>query len=320
MRLTRELIGSELDRFEEYFKGALKSPIPLLDRVMDYIIMRKGKQMRPMFVLLCARLGGAINDRTYRAAIFAELLHTSSLVHDDLVDDSMERRGAFSINALWKNRTAVFIGDNLFTKSILLLLSHGDYRILKIYSDAIGKIIEGELQQMEKSHKLNFKEEVYYEIIKSKTATLLAACCAAGASSTLDGTDSIQKMYRFGEQLGIAFQLKDDLLDYGSADIGKPTGNDIKEKKTTLPLIYTLNTCEASLKKKILNIIKHHNTDRPMVDFVVGEVIKAGGIAYTEAKMFSYRDEALKLLKEFPESDTRSALEELVVFTTDRLY
>lgn len=320
MQLTRKVIGVELNLFEERFKETVKSHVPLLDRVMEYIISRKGKQMRPMFVLLCARLGGVINDSSYRAALFVEILHTSSLVHDDLVDESMERRGAFSVNALWKNRTAVFAGDNLFTKSILLLLSHQDHRILKIYSDAIGKIIEGELLQLEKSHKLNLREDVYYDIIKGKTATLLAACCAAGAASTFEETDAVQKLYRFGETVGIAFQIKDDLLDYGNADIGKPTGNDIKEKKITLPLIYTLRTCTPSLKKKLLHIVRHHNADRQMVDFVVAEVVKAGGINYAEEKMLLYRDEALQLLFEFPPSEVRSALEELVCYTTDRVY
>ncbi|HEX9513915.1 MAG TPA: polyprenyl synthetase family protein [Puia sp.] len=320
MQLTKKVIGEELQLFEQHFKDSIKSHVPLLDRIMTYIVSRKGKQMRPMFVLLSSRLGGAINDRSYRAALFVEILHTSSLVHDDLVDDSIERRGAFSINALWKNRTAVFVGDNLFTKSILLLLKHEDHRILKIYSDAIGKVIEGELLQMEKSNKLNLKEEVYYEIIKGKTATLLAACCAAGAASTFEEEDSIQKMYRFGETVGIAFQIKDDLLDYGDAAIGKPTGNDIKEKKITLPLLYTLNNCDTALRKKMLNIIKHHNTDKEMVDMIVAEVIKAGGIKYAEEKMLLYRDEALKLLYEFPPSDVRSALEELVLYTTDRSY
>jgi octaprenyl-diphosphate synthase len=320
MQLTRKVIGEELNRFEEYFKDAVKSPVPLMDRIMKYITLRKGKQMRPMFVLLCARLGGTINERSYRAALFVEILHTSSLVHDDLVDDSSERRGAFSINALWKNRTAVFVGDNLFTKSILLLLSNKDHRTLKIYSDAIGKVIEGELLQMEKSNKLNLKEDIYYDIIKGKTATLLAACCAAGAASTFEDDNTIQKLYLFGETVGIAFQIKDDLLDYGNAAIGKPTGNDIKEKKITLPLIYTLNTCAPPLKKKILNIVKHHNTDKEMVDFIVAEVIKAGGIRYAEEKMLLYRDKALELLSGFPPSDIRDALEELVIYTTDRSY
>jgi octaprenyl-diphosphate synthase len=320
MQLTRKVIGEELNQFEEYFKDAVKSPVPLMDRIMKYITLRKGKQMRPMFVLLCARLGGTINERSYRAALFVEILHTSSLVHDDLVDDSSERRGAFSINALWKNRTAVFVGDNLFTKSILLLLSNKDHRTLKIYSDAIGKVIEGELLQMEKSNKLNLKEDIYYDIIKGKTATLLAACCAAGAASTFEDDNTIQKLYLFGETVGIAFQIKDDLLDYGNAAIGKPTGNDIKEKKITLPLIYTLNTCAPPLKKKILNIVKHHNTDKEMVDFIVEEVIKAGGIRYAEEKMLLYRDKALELLSGFPPSDIRDALEELVIYTTDRSY
>lgn len=321
MQTARELIGRELNRFEEYFKEAVSSPVPLLDRIMKYITAHKGKQMRPMFVLLSAGLGGVINEQSYRAALFAEMLHTSSLVHDDVVDESVERRGSSSVNALWKNRTAVFAGDNLFTKSILLLLSNEDHSILKIYSDAIGRIIEGELLQMERSHKPNIKEEVYYEIIKGKTATLLAACCAAGAASTFGEQGSVEKMYAFGEKLGIAFQLKDDLLDYGSADIGKPTGNDIKEKKITLPLIYTLNNGDAALRRKLLGIIKHHHKDREKVRLVVeAAVVASGGIRYAEEKMVFYRDEALTLLHTFPSSDTRNALEELVYFTTDRAY
>jgi len=298
----------------------VSSSVPLLDRIMKYITAHKGKQMRPMFVLLSASLGGVINEQSYRAALFAEMLHTSSLVHDDVVDESVERRGSSSVNALWKNRTAVFAGDHLFTKSILLLLSNGDHSILKIYSDAIGKIIEGELLQMERSDKLNLKEAVYYEIIKGKTATLLAACCAAGAASTFEGKEVVEKMYAFGEKLGIAFQLKDDLLDYGSADIGKPTGNDIKEKKITLPLIYTLDTCADPLRKKLLNIIKHHSRDKEQVRFVVETVIAAGGIRYAEEKMVFYRDQALKLLQDFPVSAPRNALEELVHYTTDRTF
>jgi octaprenyl-diphosphate synthase len=320
MQSARKIIGPELSQFEEYFKDAVKSQVPLLDRMITYMTAHKGKQMRPMFVLLCARLGGPINESSYRAALFVEILHTSSLIHDDLVDDSIERRGSFSINALWKNRAAVFAGDNLFTKSILLLLSNGDHKILKIYSDAIGKIIEGELVQLEKSRKLNLKEDIYYEIIKGKTATLLAACCAAGASSTFQDEARIQKIYQFGEQLGIAFQLKDDLLDYGNSDIGKPTGNDIKEKKITLPLIYTLNNCDAALKMKLLNIVRHHGADREKVDFVIAEVIRSGGMQYAQEKMHGYRDEALKLLYAFPSSDTRAALEELVLYTTERSY
>lgn len=320
MQSAREIIAKELNQFEEYFIDAVKSDVPLLNRIMKYVAAHKGKQMRPMFVLLCSRLGGVINERSYRAALFVEILHTSSLIHDDLVDDSTERRGAFSINALWNNRAAVLAGDNLFTKSILLLLSNGDLQTLKIYSDAIGKIIEGELVQMEKARKLNLREDIYFDIIKGKTATLLAACCAAGAASTITDDSQVSKIYRFGEMLGIAFQLKDDLLDYGSADIGKPTGNDIKEKKISLPLIYTLRTCDPALKRKILGIIKHHGDDKAMVDFVIAAAVRAGGIAYAEEKMRAYRDEALKILHTFPESDIRAALEELVFYTTDRTY
>lgn len=316
----QQVIGSELKYFEEYFNAAFKSHIPLLDRILTYLTQRKGKQMRPMFVLLCARLGGVINERSYRAALFIEMLHTSSLVHDDLIDDSFERRGAASINALWKNKITVLTGNNLFTKSILLLLENKDFDILKIYSDSIGKVIEGELLQLEKSRKLNFEETVYYDIIKGKTATLLAASCAAGMASVTAENALIQKMYLFGEKIGIAFQIKDDLFDYTSLDIGKPVGNDIKEKKVTLPLIYTLNNCTPSLRKKIIYILKHKNTDKESVDYVISEVNKNGGIAYAEKKMIAYREEALELLSEFPETAIRTALEALVRYATERVH
>lgn len=318
MQLIKKVIGSELNYFDHYFTEAFKSNVPLLDRILAYLAKRKGKQMRPMFVLLCARLGGLINERSYRAALFAEMLHTSSLVHDDLIDDSLQRRGSFSINALWKSRVAVLTGDNLFTKSVLLLLSNEDHQILKIFSDSVRKVIEGELLQMDKSRELNLKEDVYFEIIKGKTATLLASACAAGAASTFKEDSLIQKLYSIGEKTGIAFQIKDDLMDYSNMNIGKPTGNDIREKKVTLPLIYTLNNCESLLRKKLIKIIKYKNTDKSSVDFLIEEVVKNGGIAYAEEKMFFFRDEALKLLYEFPESDTRSALEELVRYTTGR--
>jgi len=235
-----------------------------------------------MFVLLCARLGGLINDKSYRAALFVEMLHTSSLVHDDLIDESMERRGSFSIPALWKNRVAVLTGDNLFTKSVLLLLSNDDHQILKIFSDSIGKVIEGELLQMAKSRKLNLEETIYFEIIKGKTATHLASACAAGAASTCKDDSFIQKLYLFGEKIGIAFQIKDDLLDYGNTDIGKPRGNDIKEKKVTLPLIYTLNNSNLVLRKKLIRIVKYKNTDKKSIDYLIEEVKKNGGIEYAE--------------------------------------
>ena len=271
-----------------------------------------------MLVLLCGRLGGIINEQNYRAALFVEMLHTSSLVHDDLIDESLARRNSFSINALWKNRTAVLTGDNLFTRSILLLLSNKDYHILKIYSDSIRKVIEGELLQMDKSRKLNLDEAVYFEIIKGKTATLLAAACAAGAATTFKDDTAIQKLYLFGEKVGIAFQIKDDLLDYSDTDIGKPTGNDIKEKKVTLPLLYTLNNCNPSLRTKLINIVKYKNSDKNSVAYLVATVRDNGGIAYAEEKMLSFREEALNLLYYFPPSDIRSGLEELVRYTTER--
>jgi octaprenyl-diphosphate synthase len=313
-----QCIGPELKRFEGYLDDALRSPVPLLDRILTYMARQKGKQMRPMFVLLCANLGGPINDRSHRAALFVELLHCSSLVHDDVVDEAMERRSTFAVNALWKNKAAVLNGDHLFTKSVLLLLEHADHQVLSIFSAAIGKIIEGELLQMDQSRKKHWKEEVYYDIIKGKTATLLAASCAAGAASTFHGEADIQLLYLFGEKLGMAFQIRDDLLDYTGLDIGKPVGNDIQEKKVTLPLIYTLDHCEPALRKTLLGIVRHHNRDKEKVAWLGEQVRQHGGIAYAEAKMHAFREQALDLLADFPESAARSALEELVRFTTDR--
>jgi octaprenyl-diphosphate synthase len=319
MQLIEKVIGDELKYFEQCFYEAFKSHIPLLDRILSYLTTQKGKQIRPMFVLLCARLGGPVNERSYRAALFVEILHTSSLVHDDLIDESLERRGSFSVNALWKSRTAVLVGDNLFTQSVLLLLANQDYQTLEIFSRSIGQVIEGELLQMEKSQKLNFKEEVYYEIIKNKTAALLASACAAGAASTFKENSLVQQLYLFGEKLGIAFQIKDDLLDYSFGNTGKPMGNDIKEKKVTLPLIYTLNNCDPFLRRTLIKIIKYKNTDKACVAYLIGEVTKNGGILYAEEKMYFFREEALKLLYNFPLSDTRLALEELARYATDRV-
>jgi octaprenyl-diphosphate synthase len=315
-----QCIGPELKRFEEYFDKALRSPVPLLDRILTYMARQKGKQMRPMFVLLCARLGGPVNDRSHRAALFVELLHCSSLVHDDVVDEALERRSAFSVNALWKNKAAVLAGDHLFTKSVLLLLGHADHRVLSIFSDAIGKIIEGELLQMDQSRKQNWSEGVYYDIIKGKTATLLAASCAAGAVSTFHEEAAIQKLYLFGEKLGMAFQIRDDLLDYTGVDIGKPVGNDIQEKKVTLPLIYTLNHCGPVLRKTLLGIVRRYNRDKEKVAWLDLQVRQFGGIAYAEEKMRSFRGQALEILAEFPASAARSALQELVNYTTERAY
>jgi octaprenyl-diphosphate synthase len=320
MELAKKVISKELDLFEVHFREAMKSRVALLDRIMQYIVRRKGKQLRPMFVLLSAKLGGDINDSSYRAASLVELLHTATLVHDDVVDEANERRGFFSINALWKNKIAVLVGDYLLSKGLLLSLDNKDHRVLQLLSTAVRLMSEGELLQLEKSRKLNLDEKIYYEIIGGKTASLLASSCAAGASTTFENDDAIEKMRLFGEKVGMAFQIKDDLFDYSSEAIGKPTGNDIKEKKLTLPLIYTLNNCDAALRKKIIYIIKNQNTQKDKVDFVLDAVTNFGGITYATNKMFAYRDEALEILHSFPASEVREALEELVRYTTDRKY
>lgn len=318
MEIASKILSKELKEFESHFRQAVKSNVALLDKIMQYIVKRKGKQMRPMFVLLCAKLGGEINDQTFRAASLVELLHTATLVHDDVVDDSMERRDFFSINALWKNKIAVLVGDYLLSKGLLLSLDNGDFKILQILSVAVKKMSEGELLQMEKSRNLNLKEEIYFEIIRNKTASLVASSCAAGAASTFSDEESIERLRIFGEKTGIAFQIKDDLFDYSNADIGKPTGNDIKEKKLTLPLIYTLNNVSGSLRKKIIYIVKNENTNKEKVQFVIDEVQKCGGIDYAHKKMIEYRDEALEILYHFPDNDVRKGLEELLRYSTDR--
>ena len=320
MELAKKIIGKELELFEMHFKEAVKSRVSLLDRIMQYIVKRKGKQMRPMFVLLSAKLNGEINDASYRAASLVELLHTATLVHDDVVDDALERRGFFSINALWKNKIAVLVGDYLLSKGLLLSLENKDFETLTILSDAVKKMSEGELLQMEKTRNLNFDESVYYEIIYGKTASLLSSSCAAGASSVTKDPEQIQKMKDFGEYVGMAFQIKDDLFDYGDELIGKPTGNDIKEKKLTLPLIHILQKCSPALKKEIIYIVKNNNNDKRKVKFVIDYVKALGGIEYAHAKMIEYRDKALVVLNSFPPSMTRDALEELVRYTTDRKY
>lgn len=320
MNLAKKVISAELAQFEVHFREAVKSRVALLDRIMQYIVKRKGKQLRPMFVLLSARLGGEINDSTYRAASLVELLHTATLVHDDVVDESMERRGYFSINALWKNKIAVLVGDYLLSKGLLLSLNNKDHEVLRILSEAVKLMSEGELLQIEKSRNLNLSESIYYDIINGKTASLLASACSAGASTTFADLASVEKMRLFGEKVGMAFQIKDDLFDYSSQNIGKPTGNDIKEKKLTLPLIYVLNNCSSEIRKKIIYIIKNQNTQKDKVAFVISQVEELGGIAYANQKMFAYRDEALEILYQFPPSEVRDALEELVRYTTDRAY
>ncbi|MES1224051.1 MAG: polyprenyl synthetase family protein [Bacteroidota bacterium] len=320
MKLSVGVIENELKVFESKFKDATKSHVPLLDRIMRYVVKRKGKQLRPMFVFLSAKLCGEINDTTYRAASLVELLHTATLVHDDVVDDSMERRGFFSVYALWKNKISVLVGDYLLAKGLLLSLDNKDYEVLHILSDAVRKMSEGELLQMEKSRSLNFEEAVYFDIIRTKTASLLASACAAGAWSTTQDETFSEKMRVFGEKVGIAFQIKDDLFDYFSDNVGKPTGNDIKEKKLTLPLIYTLNKADKSTRRSLIYIIKNQNKKKDKVKEVIDKVIESGGIEYAVEKMNMYKQEAMAILNEFPDTEIKKAMIDLVSFVTDRKY
>jgi octaprenyl-diphosphate synthase len=320
MLLAQSLLREELIVFEKKFREAVKSQAPLLDRIMRFIVNRKGKQLRPIFVFLSARLCGPINESTYRAASLVELLHTATLVHDDVVDESLERRGFFSTYALWKNKISVLVGDYLLAKGLLLSLDHNDFRILQLLSGAVRKMSEGELLQIEKARTLNLEEQVYFEIIRNKTASLLASSCAAGAFSSSGDESVTEKLNRFGEAVGVAFQIKDDLFDYGNENTGKPTGNDLKEKKLTLPLIYTLNTVNKTLRRELIYIIKNQNRNAEKIKYVIGQVVQAGGIRYATEKMNGYRDEALRILYEFEDSDVRRALEELVRYTTDRRY
>jgi octaprenyl-diphosphate synthase len=320
MRLAQSLLREELIVFEKKFREAVKSQIPLLDRIMRFIVNRKGKQLRPMFVFLSARLCGPVNESTYRAASLVELVHTASLVHDDVVDESLERRGFFSTYALWKNKISVLVGDYLLVKGLLLSLDHSEFRILQLLSIAVQKMSEGELLQIEKARTLNLDESVYFEIIRNKTASLLASSCAVGAYSTFKDEEMAEKLRQFGEAVGVAFQIKDDLFDYGNEKTGKPSGNDLKEKKLTLPLIYTLNTVNKSLRRELIYIIKNQNRNPEKIRYVISQVVSAGGIRYANEKMNHYRDEALRILYEFEDSDVRRALEELVRFTTDRKY
>lgn len=320
MKFIENVIGEELKTFEKKFKESMRTSTPLLDSIMKYIIKRKGKQIRPMFVFLTAKLNGEINESTYRAASLVELLHTATLVHDDVVDDAAERRGFFSINAIWKNKIAVLVGDYLLSRGLLLATSHEDFQHLHILSEAVQQMSEGELLQMEKSRKLNLDEAVYFEIIKNKTASLLSSACAIGTYSTSKDNSLSEKMKTFGEKVGIAFQIKDDLFDYGKEKIGKPTGNDIKEKKLTLPLIYTLNHCGKNTRKRLIYILKNENKNPESVRFVLTKVEEHGGIAYAEQIMETYKKEALDILLSYPDSPVRNALEELVIYSTARKY
>ena len=316
----KEPIYAEMEMFEEKFTASMSSKVALLNRITHFIVNRKGKQMRPMFVFLTAKMlnNGGVNDRTYRGASVIELIHTASLVHDDVVDDSNMRRGFFSINALWKNKIAVLVGDFMLSKGMLLCIENNDFDLLKIISVAVREISEGELLQIEKARKLDITEEVYYNIIRQKTATLLAACCAMGAQTVQDNVDLVEKMRLFGEYIGMAFQIKDDLFDYGETAIGKPTGIDIKEQKMTLPLIHTLNTVSTPEKNWLIQSVKHHNRDKKRVKEVIKRVKAAGGLSYAEKKMEEYRQKALTILLEFPKDDYRDALELMVNYVISR--
>lgn len=311
-------IEKEIDAFEEKFKTSMQSSVPLLDRITHYIVKRKGKQIRPMFVFFAANVCGGITESTYRGAALVELLHTATLVHDDVVDNSFERRGFFSVNALWKNKIAVLVGDYLLAKGLQLSVNNQEFTILKIVSDAVQQMSEGELLQVEKVRRMDISEDVYYEVIRQKTASLIASCCAAGAASAGATEETIQLMHNFGEKIGIAFQIKDDLFDFGVDDVGKPKGIDIKEKKVTLPLIYALNKAEKAEKKKIINLVKNHNDDPDKINTIINFVRNSGGLAYAEQQMISYQEEAFKILAQFPASESLTGLENLVRFTTER--
>jgi len=316
----KQPITFEIDLFEQKFLVSMSSKVALLNRITHYIVNRKGKQMRPMFVFLVSKMvaNGEVSDRTYRGASVIELIHTATLVHDDVVDDSNRRRGFFSVNALWKNKIAVLIGDFLLSKGLLLSIDNGDFDLLKIISIAVREMSEGELLQIEKARKLDITEDIYYEIIRQKTATLIAACCSLGAASVKPESQDVETMRKFGELIGMAFQIKDDLFDYGNAQIGKPTGIDIKEQKMTLPLIYVLNNCSTKEKKWLINSIKNHNRDTKRVKEVIAFVKDHGGLEYAITKMKSFQEEALKLLQNYPDSDYKNSLELMVNYVIER--
>jgi octaprenyl-diphosphate synthase len=311
-------IATEIKEFETKFRLSMKSNVLLLDRIMNYIVKRKGKQLRPMFVLLTAKAFGDISESTYRGAALIELLHTATLVHDDVVDDANYRRGFFSVNALWKNKIAVLVGDYLLSRGLLLSIEHGDFELLRIVSNAVREMSEGELLQIEKARKLDITEEVYFEIIRKKTASLIASCCAVGAASNCVDGEAIERARLFGEKVGMAFQIKDDLFDYGTDEIGKPLGIDIKEKKMTLPLIYALSKATWLEKRRIINMIKNESNKPAKVAQVIEFVKNSGGMQYATGVMEQYQAEAYAILNTFPESATRQSLEQLVRFTIER--
>jgi octaprenyl-diphosphate synthase len=311
-------IAKEMEDFEQKFRASMKTKVLLLDKIMGYIVKRKGKQMRPMFVFLSAGSCGTISESTFRGASLIELLHTATLVHDDVVDEANYRRGFFSVNALWKNKVAVLVGDFLLSRGMMLALENRDYDLLSIVNDAVREMSEGELLQIEKSRRLDITEEIYYEIIRQKTASLIAACCGVGASSSGADEATVKKMRLFGEKIGMAFQLKDDLFDYGELEIGKPVGIDIKEKKMTLPLIFALSKSGWLEKRKIISIIRNESDKPKRVKEVIAYVKRSGGIQYAVEKMHQYHQEALAIMEEFPDSDYKRSLLQLVQFTIDR--
>lgn len=311
-------IAAEMETFEKKFRSSMYTRVLLLDKIMNYIVKRKGKQMRPMFVFLSAGSCGTINDATYRGAALIELLHTASLVHDDVVDDANYRRGFFSVNALWKNKIAVLVGDFLLARGLILSIENKDYELLAIVTQAVKEMSEGELLQMEKARHLDIDEAVYYEVIRQKTASLIASCCGVGASSVSAAPPAVEAMRSFGEKVGMAFQIKDDLFDYGDEEVGKPLGIDIKEKKMTLPLIHTLSRLGWWEKRKIISIVRNESDSPKKVKYVIQVVKDAGGIDYAKAVMNTYYRDALQALAAFPASPYRTSLEQLVQFTIER--
>jgi octaprenyl-diphosphate synthase len=314
----KQPIGEELEQFEAHFRQAMRSPVPLLDKITYYIVRRKGKQVRPMFVFLCAKICGGITPSTFTAASLVELLHTATLVHDDVVDDSFERRGFFSVNALWKNKIAVLVGDYLLSQGMLLALKNKEYRVLEIVSDAVKAMSEGELLQIEKARRLDIEEEVYFEIIRQKTASLIGSACSAGAASAVKDEAMIEKVRLFGEKIGIAFQIRDDLFDLGYDDVGKPLGIDIKEKKLTLPVIFALKKAERKVRNEMINNIRRYHDQPEKVRQVIEFVRNSGGLEYARDKMYVYRQEALDILFSFPESPARQSLADLIAYVTER--
>ncbi len=311
-------VDAEMIAFEKKFRASMKSNVMLLDKITSYIVKRKGKQMRPLFVFLSAGVNGGISEMTYRGAAMIELLHTATLVHDDVVDDSHYRRGFFSINALWKNKIAVLVGDFLFSRGFLLSLEHDDFQLLKIVSNAIKEMSEGELLQMEKARRLDITEDVYYDVIRQKTASLIAACCEIGAATTGSNEERVSALREFGLNVGMAFQIKDDLFDYGTFEIGKPTGIDIKEKKMTLPLLHALQQVGKKEKKSVISKIKKSDKQTKYVGEVIDFVKNNGGIDYAISVMEDYHRKAMDILQEFPDSAYKQSLKDLVQFTIDR--